>query len=122
MIIQNGANKKMSDIPAGTYQVEVFNVVEKIAKKSGNAYPLVGFRVVSGDFMNKVFSVPMAGNITDFLKAIGEPHEVGTQTDTENWDMKRLTIHVSIIPGEQYPKYGYEEPIKTADEEVQIPF
>lgn len=121
MIIQNGANNKMSDIPAGTYQVEVFNVIEKISKQSGNAYPLVGFRVVSGDFINKVFSVPMAGKIVDFLKAIGEPYEVGTETDTDNWKMKRLTIHVSIVPGDKYPKYGYEEPIKAVDE-VEIPF
>lgn len=121
MIIQNGANNKMSDIPAGTYQVEVFNVIEKISKQSGNAYPLVGFRVVSGDFINKVFSVPMAGKIADFLKAIGEPYEVGTETDTENWKMKRLTIHVSIVAGDKYPKYGYEEPIKAVDE-VEIPF
>jgi len=121
MIIKNGENKKMSDIPAGTYQVEVFNVIEKIAKKSGNPYPLVGFRVVSGHLMNTVFSVPMAGKISDFLKAIGEPYESGTETDTENWKLKRLTVHVSIVPGEQFPKYGYEEPIKAVDE-VNIPF
>lgn len=98
---------KFDKFPPGLYYCQIEDIKAGISS-SGKDLIVVSWRVLDGPKQGELFKERLYNVSSKFLEALGEPHGLGNDWDTERWRSKLAWVQVKYSEDEaQWQRFGH---------------